>query len=108
MKTCPATRLPGSKTTTDRVAVTVSEETAADVKLVLGPDTRLKGRVLTESGSPVAGAIVYVIPFERPPLLWLPRTTGAAGDFEIALPSTTKSASCQTLAGVSCWSLRMR
>jgi hypothetical protein len=85
--------------TTDRVEVTVSEDEIADVKLVLGPDTRLKGRVIADGGSPVAGAIVYVIPFETPPLLWLPRTTSAAGDFEVALPATTKSAMVAVIAG---------
>jgi hypothetical protein len=85
--------------TTDRVEVTIAEDAIADVKLVLGPDTRLKGRVLTDSGSPVAGALVYVIPFETPPLLWLPRTTDASGDFEVALPATTKSAMVAVIAG---------
>ncbi|MEA2570468.1 MAG: hypothetical protein QOI24_2469 [Acidobacteriota bacterium] len=85
--------------TTDRVEVTISEDAIADVKLTLGPDTRLKGRVLTDGGAPVAGAIVYVIPFETPPLLWLPRTTSAAGDFEVALPATTKSAMVAVIAG---------
>lgn len=72
----------------------------AAVEIVLGDPVEIRGKVVTESGEPVAGATVW--PVERPGArgasLTIPAATDADGTFELAVPPRGGSTSVAILA----------
>jgi hypothetical protein len=80
----------GYEAVSDVVSVTVSGSRPATARLVLRSSLMLRGRVVTPTGTPVAGATVLVGSSDSPEVPARPRTTDSAGGFDAKVPAGTR------------------
>lgn len=82
--------------------VELREGDAAEVRLVLRPHARLRGRLVAAGGNPVPNAWVEALPFDAAGVFDAafaqPRSTDAAGRFDLSLPRSTAAVHLTALA----------